>query len=298
MSCYKPIQGFQSPNTGKLTKQYRPGWAYLEVPCGYCIGCRLDRSRSWAIRCMHESQMHENNSFVTLTYDQDNLPNHASLNPKHFQLFIKNLRKRVAPKKVRYFQCGEYGEQLQRPHHHACLFGHDFSDKYLWTERNGNQCFRSKTLEELWPYGQSEIGDVTWSSAAYTARYIMKKITGSAAREHYETIDPDTGEIIQFKLPEYVTMSRRPGIGKSWFQKYWTDVYPSDQVIVDGKPHKPPKYYDGLMEEIDPALIEHVRALREQFADDHQEDNTPKRLREREFVKQAQTEFLKRNLEG
>ena len=201
------------------------------VPCGNCIGCRIDRSRAWAIRCVHEAQTHENNCFITLTYNDKNIPSGGGLRPIHLQNFFKELRRKYSSKTIRYFACGEYGDENQRPHYHACLFGLDFDDKLVHSTTNGVPLHRSPTLEKLWRKGYSTVGNVTWESAGYVARYIMKKITGEQSDSHY--MNRETGELIQ---PEFTRMSNRPGIGKAWFDKYHlTDLYPQDFVIIGGK---------------------------------------------------------------
>mgnify|MGYP000188139432 FL=1 len=222
MPCFHPLQGYrarQRSASGKrgIVFNKRDGWADLPVtlPCGQCIGCRLERSRQWAIRCVHEASLHNENSFITLTYANEHLPAWNSLDKTTFPKFMKRLRKSLQDKRVRYFHCGEYGDHTGRPHYHALLFGHDFPDKTHWAIRNGNPTWRSQELERLWPFGHSEIGTVTFESAAYCARYITKKVTGHAAREHYEMVDKHTGELGR-REPEYTTMSRRPGIGKGW----------------------------------------------------------------------------------
>lgn len=198
------------------------------------------------MRCMHEASLHTDNCFITLTYNDENLPEGGSLQLKHYQDFMKRLRKRFGSG-IRFFHCGEYGEKFSRPHYHACLFNFDFPDKQIF-KSGENNLYTSKALQELWPHGFSTIGDVTFESAAYVARYITKKITGDKAEDHYEILDPRTGELTQRK-PEYTTMSRRPGIGKGWFDKYRTDVYPSDEVVLrGGKSMKPPKAYDRYFE--------------------------------------------------
>lgn len=183
-----------------------------------------------------------------------------------------------------FFGCGEYGEQLGRPHYHACLFGYDFPDKVLWTTRGGHDVFRSPLLESVWAYGQSEIGTLTFESAAYVARYCVKKVTGRKAREYYESVDHESGEIGSL-LPEFATMSRRPGIGAGWFAKFSAEVYPSDEVIVRGRSCKPPRFYDGLFEKASP---EEMLVLKRQRLDARVlEDMTPARLGVREVCAEA-----------
>jgi len=223
----------------------------MQVPCGGCLGCRLERSRQWAVRCVHEAKMHDENSFVTLTYDPENIPLHGTLDKKAFPGFIKRLRDRLADR-VRYFHAGEYGTNTRRPHYHAIIFGYGFPDKTKWLERNGNQVFRSKELEDVWGQGMCEIGSVTFGSAQYVAKYIVDKVTGRTAADYY----PDG------VCSEFASMSTRPGIGKPWYDKWKKDVYPSDEIVIEGKVSKPPRYYDRLLEAEDPAMYKRVKAAR------------------------------------
>lgn len=265
----------------------------VTLPCGQCVGCRLERSRQWAMRCYHEASLFEHNCFITLTFNSQHLPEDMSLDVRDWQLFMKKLRKKYGSG-IRFFHCGEYGSHKGRPHYHACLFNFDFPDKKLWQIKNGYPLYRSPSLEELWPYGYSTIGEVTFESAAYVARYIMKKITGEAAEEHYQYVDPETGEIFDRK-PEYTTMSRRPGIGKKWFEQFASDVYPSDFVVVNGKKLKPPKYYDGLFEVEDPDAFNKIKGERRKSAKQHIDNNTPERLIIRERVQLNKLARLERN---
>lgn len=243
----------------------------VQLPCGRCIGCRLERSRQWAVRCMHESTLHDRNAFITLTFRPEDLVRRQdpfSLSKRDFQLFIKRLRKAIAPRRVSYFGCGEYGEQFGRPHYHACVFGYDFPDRELWSVRGDVRLYRSAELEQLWPFGFATVGDVTFESAAYVARYIMKKVTGPSSKEHYQVVDEDTGEVLSDRLPEFTLMSLKPAIGRGWIDRWIDDVYPSDQVIVNGKAVKPPRYYDKVLEvsnpfELDVVLDERARKARE-----------------------------------
>lgn len=272
MPCYSPIHGFRKKEanpSGKFgfTTVVKEGKASLPmtIPCGYCIGCRLEKSRQWALRCVHESQMHKKNCFITLTFNDCSLEKRGTLSlvKRDFQLFMKRLRKHYVGKKIRYYQCGEYGDLLGRPHYHACLFGVDFSeDKVVWRRQGDSVLYRSRLLESLWPFGYSSIGDVTFESAAYVARYVTKKIYGQKALEHYTRFDTLTGEILEERLPEYTAMSRRPGIGRGWYDKYRSDVYPKDHVHVRGKKSKPARYYDKLYEVDCPFSFKKLKARR------------------------------------
>ncbi len=301
MTCYSPLSGYKSRTPGKTGgfqitfDRTRSNGQHVTVACGQCIGCRLDKSREWAIRCVHESQMHEDNCFITLTYNDENLPPDGSLDKTHFQKFIKRLRKNTN-KKIRYFQCGEYGENLKRPHYHACLFGHDFTDKDVFGTCDDNQLYTSKILEKTWGKGFCTAGSVDFESAAYCARYAMKKITGDNAQAHYEHINTITGEITQLQT-EYMTMSRRPGIGKSWYDQYKDDLFPRDECIINGRIMKPPRYYAKLYEQEDPRQHEQMKQRRKRFFDKHKDDATWQRLQQRETVKQAQLNQLQRHLE-
>ena len=161
MPCYHPISAYQCTDGSIVfyeSKRHDVSRS-LQLPCGQCVGCRLERSRQWAIRCMHEAQMHTQNCFLTLTYDDAHLPSDRSLHYRDFQLFIKRLRKRYPGRRIRYYMAGEYGENFGRPHWHACIFGFDFDDKKLWKRTSANSLlYRSKDLELLWPFGYSSIG--------------------------------------------------------------------------------------------------------------------------------------------
>ena len=301
MACFSPLKAYRSTQkneNGKYPIVFNSKEGYedqkLELPCGQCIGCRLERSRQWAIRCTHEASLYDDNCFITLTYNDDHLPNDRSLNKAHFQKFMTRLRKRFG-KNIRYYHCGEYGEQYGRPHYHACIFNFDFKDKTLWKKSRENPLYVSETLNELWPYGYASIGSVTFQSAAYVARYIMKKITGDAANSHYERVDED-GVVTQLQ-PEYTTMSRRPGIGKPWLEKFQSDVYPDDFVVLNQAKMRPPRFYDYQFELSDPDTFGKIKQARVRAAKKHLDNNTPERLKVREQVQSAKLKQLKRTIE-
>jgi len=258
----------------------------LKVSCGQCSGCRLERSRQWAVRCVHESKMHKQNCFLTLTYDDEHLPATRSLDVKDWQNFAKKLRRQVGP--FRFFHCGEYGDENGRPHYHAAVFGLDFhEDRKLYkTTKTGDRLYTSARLQKVWPQGFHTIGALTFESAAYVARYVMKKINGDRAEAHYARVDPNTGECWSLK-PEYTTMSRRPGIGTTWITKFSADVYPSDEVIIGGKTARPPKFYDSHLERENPELLREIKIRRAKKAAKHRFDQTPDRLAVREAVSTA-----------
>lgn len=308
MPCYHPLRAFRSLQTNgtgtsnivfKLSegfKNYEP----IMLPCGQCIGCRLERSRDWACRMMHEASQYENNCFITLTYDDKNLPHDLSLHMTHFQKFMKKLRFHNSDRRIKFFHCGEYGEAtfengyIARPHYHAILFNYDFPDKELWKNINGNPVFISESLSKRWKKGFSTIGTVTFESAAYVARYCLKKINGDLAEDHYTRSHPLTGEILQVD-PEYATMSRRPAIGKDWYSQFKGDLYPSDFIISRGNKVPVPKYYDRLLAMEDPETLQAIKEQRIEDATKYKKDNTRRRLAVRETVKKAQLKLLPRD---
>jgi len=254
MPCFHPITAYNKIGGGLTWKLHESNGTKTTVSCKQCTGCRQEYSRQWALRNMHEASLWLNNIFITLTYDNEHLPEHGTLVKKDFQDFMKRLRKKKGANQhqpIRYYQCGEYGDKFGRPHYHAILFNTNFRDREIIQGQKG--LTQSETLSKLWGKGHSSIGDVTFQSAAYVAGYVQKKINGKKkdainenGLKHYEIITPN-GEIIE-KQQEYSTMSRRPGIAGSWFAKHKDDVYPSDNIHINGKEMRPPKYYDRLYE--------------------------------------------------
>ena len=288
MSCFAPLRGWWSRERTPLGKRRvvfsgSEGYADLpvDVPCGQCIGCRQEQKRQMAIRCMHEASLHDENCFLTLTYDDAHLPEYGSLRKADFQKFMKRLRKFFAPRRVRFLHSGEYGDDKLRPHYHALLFGVDFPDKYKWSTRGRFPVYRSPTLETLWKGGQSEIGTVTYASAAYVAKYCVKKLTGVEGHEQYKALDHRTGELVPVEA-EYATMSRRPGIGAEWYRKYGEEVYRDGTVVIDGVEVRAPRYYDKLAEEDRPAQLRRVKRKRMESV--NEDEQAPNRLTVREYV--------------
>ena len=295
MTCYHPLKANRDSNGVRVL----PGDAVLynmRLPCGQCVGCRLERSRQWALRCVHEASLHDYNCFITLTYDVEFLPEGNSLDHRHWQLFMKRLRKHFSGVSIRYYGSGEYGTLNGRPHFHAILFGVLFSDLVYWKKtKSGSRLYRSETLERLWPYGFSSVGTVTFESAAYVARYIMAKVTGSAAADAYTTVQLDTGEIFS-RRPEYNFMSLKPGIGADWFDKFKSDVFPHDRVVRDGVETRVPRYYDKLLKRVDPEQFDIIKDNRVIDAEKNLMDNTYSRLKVKGVVTEAAISILKRGL--
>lgn len=303
MPCYFPLQGYLSKTvnpSGKRSVVFKPQLALdpvvfkQTVSCGRCIGCRLAYSAKWAIRCVHEASLHSDNCFITLTFSDEFLPTNRSLDLGVFQKFMKRLRKRFGSG-IRFFHCGEYGSRFGRPHYHACLFGVDFPDKVLFKMSNGFPLYRSSILEKLWKFGHSTVAALTFETAAYTARYILKKVTGDAANDHYIDIDYDTGEVFSVQ-PEYVTMSNRPGLAKGWIDKFTSDVYPHDFVIINNKKFRPPKFYDSQFELTNPDEFAVVKDKRVCSAISASKSDTLSRRNVKRICKEASISKLVRPL--
>jgi len=247
------------------------------------------------------------NCFVTLTYRDKSecdakqlrkgyyVPDDLSLDVTHFQKFLKRCRKHFE-QRIRYFHCGEYGDQNLRPHYHACMFNVSFGDRIVYKNDNGFTVYSSPTLEKLWPYGFSTVAELNFQTAAYTAGYCLKKVTGARAADHYLRSDSD-GVAVWVK-PEYVTMSLKPGIGAKWYEKFSKDVFPSDEVPVPGKGivRKVPRYYETILESSDPGTHQLVKQLRQSFIANHKADFTPQMLMSKYKVAKAKEKMKRREL--
>ena len=235
---------------------------FVEIPCGQCIECRLQRSRRWADRCMLELGYHESSYFITLTYDNEHIPKNplidfetgeiyaenATLVKKDLQDFMKRLRRAYEYKgyenKLRFFACGEYGSQTLRPHFHIIVFGLKLDDLTLYKRNfNGDNLYNSAFISKLWKKGFSVVGDVTWQSCAYVARYIMKKHLGK---------DSDFYDVYNIE-PEFTLMSRKPGIARQYYDEHKDELFYQDFVSIPTKEGAkqifPPPYYEKLFEE-------------------------------------------------
>ena len=254
----------------------------LEVPCGHCMQCRLNYAREWSARIMAESLLSDRNCFITLTYAPENLPKNGQLVKRDYQLFMKKLRLQASGHQsiyglkskngkhpIRYYMCGEFGEQNFRPHYHACIFNYKPYDlKYSSTNKQGDTLYTSETLTKYWGLGQVWVGELTSQSADYVARYVTKKFKGDALdkAEHYRRIDEETGEIINLQ-PEYACMSRMPGIGVPFFEKWESDFH-RGQISVKKKNgdiifRKMPRHFERLLEKVKPDLVADLKQARE-----------------------------------
>ena len=310
MACYHPLHGYLSEpdRAGKqklliigkarvALRQWPQGVEIIQVPCGQCFGCRRDRQREWAMRCADEALCHDENCFITLTYDEDHIPYGGTLVKHHMQDFMKRLRKRYEGVRIRFFGCGEYGEKLSRPHYHICLFGFDFADRVFLKMSGGNPLFTSEILESVWTFGFSTVAALSFETAAYTAGYVLKKQSGGVVEDGYYVRVLDTGAVVELE-PEFCLMSRRPGIGADFMENYSSDVYPHDYCVVRGYESKPPRYYDKLYDIEDPEEFARVKERRAQVRVQFEEDNTAARLRVREAVALSRfATYSKRSLE-
>ncbi len=273
LSCYHPILAYKSktvnPENGKCkiifqTPTSMAYWEPVQLPCGQCIGCRIDYSRQWANRCMLELQDHDSAFFCTFTYDNDHVPisyyadketgeakPSLTLRKRDFQLLMKRIRKHFSDDHIRFFAAGEYGGQTLRPHYHAIIYGLHLNDLVPYkTVKEGGVLYtyyNSPSLQKCWldsdgkPIGFVVVGAVTWESCAYTARYVLKKQKGEASAVYQE-----------FNLePEFTLMSRKPGIARNYYDTH-PDLFQSDFINIStpkgGRKFRPPRYFEKLFE--------------------------------------------------
>lgn len=288
MSCYHPlvgiwngeytesgkkkfkIEGNLDPNQVKIM---HPG--SVTIPCGRCIGCRIDYSRSWADRMMLELETAGKGIFVTLTYDNEHLtychsdengiPDQGTLNKRDVQLFLKRLRKYFTGKEIRFYLAGEYGDHTFRPHYHVILFGiglDDFPDRRSHGQNELHQTYYiSDTLARIWNNGFVLISDVSWQTCAYVARYVTKKVQGNRTI-YYDLIGA---------LPEFALMSRRPGLGRRYLDAH-PDCLDYQNISLTtpegGLKLNIPKYFLKQLELTDPERYDKIKAQRREFAED------------------------------
>lgn len=258
------------------------------LPCGKCLSCKMRKAKDWSIRAVHEAQLHDENCFVTLTYDDDHLPKDMSVSIRDLQLFFKRLRKELSyyDRKVRYLACGEYGSRNGRPHYHLLLFGFVPGDNVLCSTGNLFSTYSSALISRLWPYGFNVVGSLTEKSAAYVARYTVKKA---------KSLD---GEREDGRTPEFITCSRRPGLGTGWIEKFFPDVYNYDYVVMkNGAIARPPRFYDKWLSLNHEKLFDRIKSERQLFAENHVQDISALHIKTIEEIMQIRTKKLVRNLD-
>lgn len=289
MSCYRPIPATRD-NEGLVTLRstlHQARWEegeYLELPCGRCGACRARKVRDWAVRGYHELQTSlvdgaPTGCFLTLTYDDANLPTNGGLCIDDWQNFFKRFRRRYPGRTLRYLHCGEYGERFGRPHYHAAVFGADAREGARVFPSDKGELWESPILDACWKKGIAVAAPLTMASVAYVAGYVYKKMrqaehaaeSSTFAMEHGPLHDPLASRKaigIPGRRQEYTTVSRGRGLGTDWFNRYWADVYPSDEIFIQGKRYKPPKFYDKLLRERDPVLYDRVMAKRREYTEE------------------------------
>lgn len=296
MACFNPTFAWKThaihPKTGKPVYSTKPTDAINTLdpvtwPCGKCIGCHARRAQEWGIRGMHEAQMHEENSFLTLTYNPHHLPSDGNLNPDHLRDFIKRMRERIEPTKVKYLACGEYGPHGGRPHYHTCIYGYQFPDlEQSGVSPKGKAIYRSKLLKQLWPFGRHTVQDANYQTACYVAKYTHKYNMQNRAKLKI----PDD------KVEEFSRQSN--GLGLDFFNRFTSDMYPCDEVCIKGDNGiykvKPPRYYDKKYEELHPEQFARIKRKRVQKAYKNRGDNTPARLAVKEEIRLLRLKDLPR----
>jgi len=304
MGCDFPLKAYRSASekgpSGKPLLTFNPLEAMnstspMEIPCNNCMGCKLEKSRQWAVRMMHESKCWPENCFLTLTYDQDHVPLDYSLRLRDLQLFFKRLRKELEPRTIRFFACGEYGDHFYRPHYHAIVFNYDPPNKQLHSINNQKKHYTSQQLTDAWQLGLATTSDVTHASCAYVARYVTKKLKSGDdyGAQHYYRLSPIDGQMHSVR-PEFATMSTKPGIGFTYTQKFKSDYYPSGFIVVDGVRQSPPTYYVKKLSEEEQTLLK--RQARKLGLKNKPHQTTERRLA-RAAVRDARISRLKRTLE-
>jgi hypothetical protein len=301
MGCFAPLKAYYgaevNPATGKRKLVFKRELSFsgipVRLPCQQCSGCRLEKSRQWAMRCIHEKKLHKASSFITLTYDTEQLPEGGTLVKRDFQLFMKRMRKLrpsgkpnpTCPEEygLRFYMCGEYGERNGRPHYHALFLNTDFPDKVPFSKnRRGDVYYRSDELRCTWTHGHVLVGEVNFDTSAYVARYCMSKVTGDLADSHYEVYDRDG--VVHRRLSEYTDMSRKPGLGSGYYSRFGSEVRAHDSVIVNGREVRPPRFYDTKFELIDPEGFAITKKKRVKMAFLLRADNTTQRRRVKETL--------------
>lgn len=249
--CLNPIAAKRVPSRTKLKflekERMDVNWEInnsdvIWLSCGKCIECRLQHARNWGSRCYLEMQEYETSYFLTLTYNDENVPRSLSgkltLKKRDYQLFFKRLRKSQKENKIRYFGSGEYGSRYtKRPHYHFIVFGLLISDLKLYGRNELKQpLWTSDKINQLWRKGNVIVGDVTYESSSYVARYSLKKLNSLV----------DYGD----KVPEFVVMSN--GIAKEYLHRNIADIYTNDSLIIKtdkgSRVIKPFRYFDKKAE--------------------------------------------------
>jgi len=239
VACHHPFRMWRHNGKVTLRRPESDDREAVDMPCGGCLGCRMDRARSWAIRNRLELAYHEKACWTTLTYSDENLPAYRSIRRDHLSGYIKRLRARLSSEKIRFFGCGEYGERGGRPHYHAILYG-----------IGGDET----SILKAWPFGHVGVHALTPSAIKYVAGYCAKKEGWHG--EFREVLDKSTGELYGREAP-FLLMSRRPGIGGE-ARKHFLSW--SRYAVMDGTKFPVPRYlHEAFKKDADPQLVEEVQ---------------------------------------
>lgn len=314
MPCYAPLRGFVDlDEPGRVVFRHpEPGSSRYQVqwvPCRMCVGCMQMQAGDWTTRCYCESKVHERNAFVTLTYDDEHLPPHRMLRKRDMTLFLKRLRRRFGSG-IRFFYVGEYGTRTYRPHYHVCLFGVDFDDKvHARKSQGGFDLYESKTLSELWGQGLATTQDLTPETAAYAARYCVKKRERAAAQAKPDArrgyvkkedragmcVDRVTGELYRF-VPEFCQASLKPAIGIPFLEKFFQDVWNAQGVVMpDGHIAPIPTAFMNQIRKWREADYQEAKRRRRDQAFEYLPESMPRRLQDRATVARARLSLSKRD---
>lgn len=279
MACYSPW--FKS--AGGQTRQ---------ISCGQCLGCKLEYSRQYAVRCMHEAKLYSENCFITLTYKDAPL----SLSKRDCQLFLKRLRERFPGSRIRYYLGGEYAPETRRPHYHACLFNFNFPDRVYFKRSGEFKLYTSELLASVWTHGFSTVADFSFETAAYCSRYVVDKVSCPDAPNFYENINLETGEVTQIER-EFSLMSRRRGLGFGWINTFSGDVSGDGKVVVNGREVRAPRYYDKVIKDLDDVKAFKIGKARQAvLSEKYIFDNDNARLEAKRAVARAKGALFKRKL--
>lgn len=322
--CTTPIKCFfaydYDPNEGVYVWSIKEAKCYnhfeeAEVPCGKCLECTKRDMKGWTARALCEHSMHDCSCFVTITYNDEFLPDDAGLCRSEVKAFTDRLRTEIKRKyngrKIVIFGCGEYGGNPGdpvktpegRPHYHLCIFGFDFPDKTIFKmSDSGFPLYRSSFLERIWsrdgaPKGFCTVQNLEFGDMAYCAGYVDKKALKKAtAAKRYETPEAAQnycgsvyfGKYVcsmkdgVFREAEFRIFPTRPALGRNWLDKYFSDAYPSGFIVIDGKKFTVPKYFDKIAKERNPEMFDKVKQERREKALLRVDENTPERRAVRE----------------
>lgn len=312
MQCFSPLSGFRAAGGGFTTSaKNSPTRVPMSVPCGQCIGCRVNKREQWKLRMLHEASLHDANCFWTVTYAPENVPPHGSLRMDDVSSFIKRLRSRVAPVRFRFHAKSEYGPTTFRPHYHGLFFGFDFPDREVLRRTDaGELTYYSKLLTETWGLGHCECSDLTPRSCGYVANHNVDKLNGRLADEAYQRLDPETGEVV-FLERESQRCSLRPGIGSGWIDRFECDAFPSGFLVSEGHKVSVPRAYKKRLKDrfelagsdnapnrlvpVDDALLMSRKSRARARTAQAIENSTPERLAVREELQHIKLKRLRRD---